>query len=106
MKDVVGVPFEVGQVITYPGRYSSTLFVNTGIVREVLEDTLKVERFEVQFIYDAEGGNHHYEVVSKLVVVQVPGRATVATVGSIKFRASLQVEALRQTKAWHERTHR
>lgn len=34
-KDCLGRPLKAGQVVTYPGRASSTLWVNSGVVEEV-----------------------------------------------------------------------
>jgi ferredoxin-fold anticodon binding domain-containing protein len=69
MTDVVGAVVHVGQVVTYPGRWSSTLYVNVGVVRKIEGDDVLVQRIEKGKL-------------GKLVWLQRPDRLTVSTMGA------------------------
>jgi hypothetical protein len=98
MEDVVGIPFEVGQVITYPGRYSSTLFMRVGVVREVLDGGLAVEVFEVCF-----ASPRGYYVRSYRTSIYQTRRATVSPLNQDDLMQTLQVEADAKTVQWQVR---
>lgn len=49
MKDFLGKEFQVGQRIVYPGRASSSLWMNTGTIVAITAKNLKVKRIALDW---------------------------------------------------------
>lgn len=82
MKDCVGNPVQVGSVITYPGRVSSTLYINTAIVKEIYEfekssPVLVLELVGRRFKYDSKQDRYRWMKTAKKVSIYVTDRITV-----------------------------
>lgn len=62
MKDIVGATITVGQTIAYPGRKSSSLWMNVAIVDEIdeTEGRLKVRIVNRQYILRGTSGQPHW----------------------------------------------
>lgn len=84
MRDCVGQEIVVGSVITYPGRRGSTLWMNTGIVREIYdfgksEGLLDVERVDATWRFDEGENRYRFKKTVRNVVIGCIDRVTVTS---------------------------
>lgn len=72
LKDVLGREIKVGQIVAYPGRQSSLMWLTVAPVKEVGKDSIKVE------IDTNRWDGKDFSPVKKLVTVRSIDRVVIA----------------------------
>ena len=78
MKDFRGKEITVGCTIAYPGRHSSTVYINVGVVVEIISDEeLRVERLTKRWHRDRHTGLGEYVKGTRIVPFYSPYRCVI-----------------------------
>ena len=112
-RDSLGREIRLGDTITYPGRYSSSMWMNVGVVRGISHveasrwkqaySELSVERLEIKDEYSRDRAAHAF-LARRLVGVSALDRVVLLGMSEAELLGVLE-RRISDEQAWFDRMH-